>query len=253
MHLVERLREEAMQAARETGNPTLKSVTIGINFTLAELSDGRAGIAYTNPEGGGAGDVEGYLGKPAGEALGLLSSPRGLAASTGLAVANALLNTVGGGGYGDPVLRIVSSMGPGRAVLIGFFKAYVKHLLERGWEVTVHELRPFYSPEGATLLPWWALDSTLPRADLVIVTGSSLANRSLALLEELLRQAPGVKVMVGPSTPRSRVLLGVFHALGYSIVRDPEGCRRLVTLGYDAPVLFRRRCLEKATWAPHGQ
>ncbi len=239
---VESLIREARARSRERGEPRVEEVVVGLHFTLTRLSDGSAGLSYTNPEGGGR--PSRLLGMTAGEAVGFLESPRGLEVSAALSVVNSLLNTGAPGVEGDPLDGLIAGKDGGRAVMVGFFPGYVERLLGSGWEVHVLEMASVrkLGAEGVEVYPWWALDSLLGEADVVIVTGATLANRSLRYIAPLLASSPGARVLVGPSTPASGSLLGLFDALGYTRVVDPDACKRAVIHGLDARELFRTGC-----------
>jgi len=79
-------------------------------------------------------------------------------------------------------------------------------------------------------LPQQAEEYLLPHMDVVAITGSALANKSLPRLLELARGA--WVMLIGPSTPLSALLFdyGV-DALSGSVARDPEELAEIVREG----------------------
>ena len=195
----------------------------------------RLGLAYTfprDPHAHGHGDDPAprpLRGRPARELADFLLSPEPERASVGLAALNSLL---------DPprrledahALEVIVRLGGGRAIaLVGHFP-FVDRLRPLTRVLWVLELNPH---EGD--LPAHEAERVLPAADLVVITASTLVNRTLPVLLALARGKP--VVLLGPSAPLTPVLLdhGVSAVCG-SVVVDPETALRDVSEG----VSFRR-------------
>ncbi|MBQ6465500.1 MAG: DUF364 domain-containing protein [Oscillospiraceae bacterium] len=108
--------------------------------------------------------------------------------------------------------------------LIGHMKGPAG-LREQAKEVCILEREP---KEGD--FPDAACDWILPRCDLVIITGSSLVNKTLPHLLSLCERA--TVILTGPSVPLCPALLdfGIDRVSGL-IVTDREGLRRRVETG----------------------
>ena len=97
-----------------------------------------------------------------------------------------------------------------------------KHMRQQAREVYVLERDP--QPGD---YPDSACEELLPTCDIVLISGSTLINKTLPRLLELSRQA--YTILVGPSVPMLPELLdyGIDRLAGM-VVTDPEGMRRHV-------------------------
>ncbi len=219
-------------------------VVIGLAYTAVLLSDRRAGVAATLLEGTGcrvhprAGEL---AGRPARALAQGLLSPDPLEASLGLAVVNAVLGEDAGPSP-DPVEAMGVKEGDVVGV-VGYIGPLVGSLRKVAREVLVFERNR--SRPGT--LPDWAVETELPRCDVVYITGTAFANKTIGRLLGLCR---GRLAVVGPSTPMRAGLLerGIDYLFG-ARVRDPEAVLRAVSEGGGTKALFHHG-LEKIALGP---
>jgi uncharacterized protein (DUF4213/DUF364 family) len=210
-------------------------VRVGLHWTAVVVQvDGelRCGLASTlsQPhEHGGkpampqAGDLGAYTGRQLAEFV-LAGGPE--ESSVGVAAVNALLprepHTWREGNAEDLLARLGRRK---RTALVGHFP-FVSRLREVLGHLDVIERAP---REGD--LPEAAASEVLPKAEVVAITGMAFVNRSLDDLLGLCSPEATV-IVLGPSTPMSRVLLeSSVHLASGSIVTAIEPVLRAVSQG----------------------
>ncbi len=126
----------------------------------------------------------------------LLKSWKPLEASLGLAALNSLMDPKG---ENVNVHEYILRQAPGRTVTcVGRFPFYPE-IVKTAARSYLLELEPREDE-----LPSFAAEEVIPESDLVIITGTSLINKTMQRLLELSRN--GTAVVLGPSTPMSEVL-----------------------------------------------
>ncbi|GAB4482280.1 MAG: DUF364 domain-containing protein [Anaerolineae bacterium] len=212
----------------------VRDVRIGLHWTavVAETVGGlRCGLCATlrEEESHGVPAVAraGALAELSGRELAALArSERLTERSVGVAAINALVAQPPLPAVEINAEEVILAAGAGRTVaLVGHFP-FVPRLRESVGRLHVLELNP---REGD--LPASAAPQVIPAADVVAITGMTLANHTLENLLALC--APGAMVLVlGPSTPLSSLLFarGV-DLLAGSVVTDIEGVLRAVSQG----------------------
>ncbi len=219
-----------------------RRVVVGLNWTLVEGPDG-VGMAQT-PERGTAGCRSmpgggGLAGRSLRELAGLARSWDPFEVAVGIAACNAHYNrfdlpaadTNGLDAFPDP----------GRTVVVGAFPGIAERL--PGAQVLEKNPEPGQYPADAA--EW-----LLPGAESVIMTASTLVNRSAPRLLGLARKAR--VAVVGPGTPLSDRLFpyGVTVAAGL-VATDPDGLARTVAEG-GGPRDIKRHCRQAAIRRAEG-
>ena len=172
-----------------------------------------------------AGDRGSYAGRKLRDLAQMLLSERPLEASLGLAALNAALPREPERLREQHGLDFLKARVQGRNLtLVGHFPfaRELQALARRCWIVE-------QEPQAGDL-PAAAADRVIPDSEVVVITGSAFANRTL---EGLLALARGKEVVVlGPSSPLSPVLFdyGVF-AIGGTLVEDVDLVVRQVREG----------------------
>ncbi|MGC8477953.1 MAG: Rossmann-like domain-containing protein [Acetobacteraceae bacterium] len=194
-------------------------VVVGLFFTGVMLSDGATGAAATPlralreavccPSSAEAMPLPGKLvGRPAGDLLRHLDSPDPIRRVVGVATMNALAAAAwarrpspevtlepGVDAYDAARIR------PGeRVVVVGAFVPFLKALKAAGqdWTVLEQDQATLKPDERAHFRPADEAAAVLPGADVVLITGTTLLNDTLAGLLGLVR--PGARVVVvGPT------------------------------------------------------
>jgi len=190
-------------------------VRIGLGYTAVGLDDGRCGMAYTfreeAHEGCSAVREAGTLaGRPAAELASWIQRPDAVAAAVGLATLNAVTDPPAEAMITDllPLLEIRPDETVG---MVGYFGPWVEALRGRVRALHIFERRP---RSQADVLPDWAASSLLPKCHVVILSGTTIINRTLDGLLPHCRNAREV-VVSGPSTT---LLPEVFRARGVTLL-----------------------------------
>ncbi len=211
----------------------VSDVRIGLGYLASKLSDGRCGLAYvfrnklshTCSVLKRAGDLDG---SPAEFMARLFLSDDMLEASLGLSVINALSPEPESALTGDLLDHI--DIEPDSTVsMVGFFGPLIPELKKRTGSFYVFdqlaEKAPFVlSPER--------MPDVLPSSDIVIITATSLINKSFEGIVELSKNAKEV-CLLGPSTPLYPDVLkgwGVTVAAGVRVT-DPDRILKVVSQG----------------------
>lgn len=225
----------------------VERVVMGLGYTAVKLNTGNVGLCYTFSYELGLGPCEiwrraGTLaGSRAVELIELAKSWDLSEAVVGVATLNALswIHLEKGGGY--PVkegnfLEYCRIREGDAVAVVGYMRPIVERLRKMGVELYVFERNPLARGEGA--LPDTAVEELIPKANVVIITGTALVNGTIDRLLELSKSAREVGV-VGPSTP---LYPDVFFRRGAKIlggvkVVDSEKTLQIVSEGGGAPSL----------------
>lgn len=212
-------------------------VRIGVHWTAVVVEVGSVrscGLASTLMVGHGHHDRRqpdipqaGQLGTFSGRELAELSLLDQLTqASVGVAALNALLPSHPQAWMEANAEEVIAQHGKGKRVaLVGNFP-FVKRLRSRVGELVVLERDP-----GPLELPANAAPQVIPQAEVIAITGMTLANHTL---EDLLGLAStqAFIIVLGPSTPLSPLLFdyGV-DVISGSVVTDIDPVLRTVSQG----------------------
>jgi uncharacterized protein (DUF4213/DUF364 family) len=183
------------------GEATAQDVRVGLGYTAVRLNNGSCGLAYTFRDEAGEGccvmrEAGSIAGRPARELAGWAKELNAMAVAVGLATLNALVEPPPAAAEAD----IASSLRlrPGDVVgMVGYFGPLVEFVALRAAKLHIFERRP---AEGARVLPDWAAPVLLPQCDVVLLSATTIANRTIDSLLECARHAREV-VLLGPSTP----------------------------------------------------
>ncbi len=196
--------DDLLNALPAAADQPVEAVEVGLYWT-AVRAGGRLGLASTLVDAACcfAEDVAGagrLHQRPARELAGLLRADHPVAASLGLAALNALLPVDETQGVEVNARDLLLERGRGRNVaMIGHFN-FTEQLRAAARQLWVLELHPTPGDLPASDAP-----ELLPEADVIGLTGATLANHTF---EGLARLFPphALVVMLGPSTPLSPVL-----------------------------------------------
>jgi uncharacterized protein (DUF4213/DUF364 family) len=174
----------------------IENILMGLHWISVESRHTGVGHVFRGDQGFELKDAGAILGKNVLEVASLLKSWEPLEASLGLAALNSLMNPEG---ENVNVYDYIRSKSPGKTVTcIGRFPFYPE-ILRTAAKAYLLEMEP---REGE--LPPFAAEEVIPESDLVIITGTTLINKTMQRLLELSRN--GIAVVLGPSTPMSEVL-----------------------------------------------
>lgn len=202
---------------------TAERVLVGLNWTLVVGPEG-VGMAQT-PARGTAGcrslpHPGSYAGQTLSRLAGLWFSENVFEHTIAVAAANAHWNRFDSPDFPGNGLDLVEDHGE-RTVVIGRFPGLAERM--PGIAVVEREPRPGEYPESA-------IDTLLPKAKFVAVTGSTVVNGTLPRILSLCADA--YVLMIGPSTPLAPPLfeLGI-DALSGFVATDVAGLANRVGEG----------------------
>lgn len=182
-------------------------IRIGLAYTGVLLSNGYGGVACTPlyelsccPSL----DFAGFLkGKTADKLLELTLSENPLEAAVGVATANALSHMLWNlkpENFPISNLDVLDLIKPeDRVAMVGYFGPLIPKILKITDKLTVLEKREIEAPQTITL-PSGKAREILPVSDVIILSASTLANRTFDELLSL-RGAAREVILLGPSTP----------------------------------------------------
>jgi uncharacterized protein (DUF4213/DUF364 family) len=193
----------------------VQDVRIGLGYTAVRLNTGACGLAYTFREEAGEGcSVVQRAGSIAGrqvtELAGWAKELNAVTAAVGLATLNALIEAPLGTTEEDiaSALRVKPSDVVG---MVGYFGPLIDFLTKRAAKLHIFERRP--TGDGR-VLPDWAAAALLPECDVVLLSATTIANRTIDSLLEWPRHAREI-ALLGPSTP---MVPDLFAARGVTLL-----------------------------------
>lgn len=206
-----------------------EDVRIGLAYTGVLISGNYGGVACTPLyEFSGCpslGFMETIKGKTADNMLEFALSENPLEAAVGIATVNALsqmLRELEPENFTVSNVDVLDLIKPGdRVAMVGYFGPLVPKILKITEKFTVLEKREIESPETRTLSSEKARE-VLPQSDVIIISASTLANRTFDELLSLRGTAREV-VLLGPSAPLYPALFfarGITALMGTRIL-DP--------------------------------
>ena len=181
-------------------------VRIGLGYTAVLLENSRCGLAYTfrHETGGGCcafREADSLCGRPAIELLAYANSMDVIGSAVALATANALadppMDSISEG------MKLMSIDAEGEAGMVGYFPPLVEPLRKRCRALHIFERMPDH---GQEVLPEEAQAEVLPRCQVVIITATSLLNRTLDAVLGYCKNAKEV-MLLGPTTPYAPKIL----------------------------------------------
>ena len=203
-------------------NREVKDVRAGITWTGVLTDNVGLSLTYSsildNIEEGGE-----LIGKPARELLNYLKTFNLLKLSIGLATLNSLIEIPNELETLNVISYIEEKSFGKKVVFVGHFCGLEK-VKQNAKELIILERNP---KEGDVIDT--AADYIVPEADIVAITGSTFANKSI---EHILNLVRGQAIVFGPSTPLSPVLFdyGV-DIVGGSLVIDSDRVLSAISQG----------------------
>jgi len=199
-------------------NHRVAEVRIGLGYTAVRLDNDRCGLAFTFRQESGGGccalkDAGTLAGRKASELVVQAKSLDVIAAAVGLATINALIEAPSS--VDGDVIDLVAVEKTDTVGMVGYFGPLVSPLQKAAKALHIIERRQ--ELEGS-VLPEQAAGDILPQCQIVILTATSLLNRTL---DGLLDHCSGAHeiVLLGPSTP---LLPEVFAARGVTLLLGVE-------------------------------
>ncbi len=236
-----RLIDDLIAAAAKNSEPA-KDVRVGVSWTAVHGK--YCGLAKTYGLPVSHGNYTHNMGRLIGAATvelaeyaqswNLVEASIGCAAITSMAAPPA----------GSPEVNaqeIVLEKGAGaRVVVVGAFP-FITKLKAVAREVHVLELDPSLQDTSAGILPDSAAEYLIPDCGLLVITGSTMVNKSLERLLALARESRAYTVILGPSTVMSEVLFDYgADMLAGAVVLNPEAV--MMKLSQSGGMLDTRVC-----------
>lgn len=264
--------DETLEEIREILGGDLDSITvervvIGIIFSGVKLSDGSGGLCFTPikeipeavccPSSARAMPYPGrFTGRRAAEFLRDLPHAPPLKKAVGIAILNALSESCWKRRpdyireTGRDILDTVPLPGDGYVVVVGALVPIIRRLKARGKPFGILELDPrtLKPDELRYAVPQDEADAEVSRADMLVITGTTLINNTLEPLLGLARPGASI-VLVGPTAsmlPDAFFRRGV-TMLGGDIVTNPDALLDTIAEGGSGYHFFGRSA-EKATF-----
>ena len=212
---------------------SVSDARVGLGYTAVQLDGGGCGLAYTFRSETGEGccvirEAGTLTGREASDLAEWARSCDPVACAVGLATLNALIAVPASATEADMAtqLQITSNDVIG---MVGYFGPLVESLRRRVKALHVFERHP-NSDSG--VLPETAADDVLPHCEVVILSATTLLNRTADGLLDLCPNAREVAIL-GPTTPFAPEVFvnrGVTLLSGVHVV-NPERVLRVVSEG----------------------
>ena len=223
-------------------------------FALVRTDAGGTGLALADRAGRREPPPAQVIGAPLRDVAALVKSWDSQSAGLGVAALNAWLNSAARvqasgaelvGGDGDAFEYLAPQLIGRKVAVIGHFAGLAK--LAEVADLTVLEREPIGSD-----LPDPAAEYVLPGSDVVFITGTTVANKTLPRLLDL---ASGARVvLVGPTTPFAPEVYGDRVAqIAGAWVGNAEACAQLVRLGGSMRVVKHTLTRFNAVFDPKEQ
>ncbi len=180
----------------------IADIRIGLGYTAVLLDDGRCGLAWTGTGGKKTccslmEDAGFFIGKSAAELIHFYPSNNPLKASVGLATINSLANYEKTGKKEGDILGCLNLKPDDRVGIIGDFKPLVKEMEKITENIFIFEKN---FSDSKYFVAETEISKLLPDCSVVLITATSLVNKTFELLIELIKNVPSC-AMLGPSTP----------------------------------------------------
>lgn len=232
--------EELIRFANKLSNgKKLEDIRIGLGMTAALLDDGSCGLSFTmNTEATAHCHVLDEAGNLAGsnacDITGWAMDINPIRASVGIAVMNALYSAGVPGSTNENAMDAIDIRSGDTLGMVGHFEPVLKKHGNRIGKAYVFDR----IPDAKGVYPDWAEDIYLPRCDVVVITGTTLINKTIDHVLSLCNSAREIVVM-GASTclcPEVFRTHGV-HMIAGTRVSDAKNALRAVSEGGGVPQL----------------
>jgi len=129
--------------------------------------------------------------------------------------------------------ELIFEKGRGKKIAISGAFPFTPELKKIAKELWVFELDQSRIDPAQGIITETAAEEIIPQSEVVIITGSTLINKSAERLLELARQAKAYTVVLGPSTPMSRGWFdyGVHLVAGAEVIKPEAVLNKLSQSG----------------------
>lgn len=210
-----------------------KTIERGIKLHIGAVLGRWCGLAKTYgipvPHGNYTRDMGKLTEKASSEVAQYAKSWNLIEASIGLAAINSMIPPRGKKGVN--ALDVIIEEGKNRKItMVGMFPR-IEEIREVAKELWILEMDQRLIDTSRGILPSTASEFKIPESDLVVITGSTLVNKSMGRLLGLCREA--YTIILGPSTPLSDVLFdyGADMLAGVEVTNPEELLRKISQSG----------------------
>jgi len=221
-----KLLNELLSAAEDNNSPAV-DVRVGVSWTGVVGQYGGVCKTYGTPvaHGNYTRDMGKLDEKDTLELAEYARSWNLVEASIGVAALNSMFEVKGKDGNVWDIIPDVSK--DKKVTCIGnFHRPYLGSIAKKLWII---ESNPALVNPKAGIINEAAIEYTIPKSDVVIVTGSTLINKSMEHILELCRKIDAYTMVIGPSTTMSEVLFdyGVDMLAGVKIIRPSDLVKKI--------------------------
>ncbi|ABW01147.1 DUF364 domain-containing protein [Caldivirga maquilingensis] len=189
---------EALISYAKENNTEVKNAVIGVSWTC--VYSRYCGVSMTYRTGNASVRGFGHLEEMSvGELAEYLRSWNLLEASVGLAAVNSIIEPKGDAEVNGLDLALEYGKGK-KVVMVGRFPGFTR-FKEVAREVVVLELNPFLIDPVNGILPSTAAETVIEDSQVVVITASTIINKSIDRLLELAKRTNAYVILLGPSTP----------------------------------------------------
>jgi uncharacterized protein (DUF4213/DUF364 family) len=197
--IVDKLSTLALQHAE---NQKIEDIRIGLGYTCVLLDNNACGLAYTfrNELGTCCGVMQEageLIGKSAKEMISWAKSPHLLKAAIGIATINAILHSDLHSYESGNIIDEIDVKPKETFGMVGHFKPILTKVRNLTKNIYIFEKQPIQEPD---VYPDSAIEVYLPKCDVVLITATSIINKTIDTLLQYCKKARKIYI-VGPSTP----------------------------------------------------
>lgn len=226
------LLDDLIEAVKENDAP-VKDVRVGISWTGVDAKYCGVAKTYGVPfkHGNYTRDMGRLTEKTSLELVEYARSWNMVEASIGVAALNAMVTPCGKTNVN--AMDLATELGKNKKiVMVGMFPMY-EALREIAKEFYVLEADPSLIDPREGIISEQAAESVIPGSDVMIVTGSTLINKSLERFLRLAREASAYTIVMGPSTPMCDVLFdyGASMLAGVEIAKPVNVLKKISQSG----------------------
>jgi len=188
---------------RETQDKTVEDLRVGLCYTAVLLNDGQLGLAYTFPSRGTSHSCCNSLeagslkGKNAQEIIPYALSDNLSASSVGIATINALVNHKIENAIEGDILKVMDTHKSDTVGMIGFFGPLIDPLKKSVKKVYIFEEKGISTHPD--VYPSEKTTEILPQCDVIIVSATTLINKTIDSLFSLAKNARET-ILLGATT-----------------------------------------------------
>lgn len=227
------LYEKIKEVFREKGqDKIIEDITVGLGYTYVDTGGANLGFAYTfrfdtEPTCSPLREAGTLKGQRAINFIKWIDTFDTLKIAVALATFNSLLSIPEH--YEADITELEEVQRANSIGMIGFFEPVVKKLEEKGKKVTVFEKQKYPQPD---IYPDWSIPYKIKENEVVIITSTSLINKTLPLILSEL-DGGATAVLLGPTSPLFPELFKdtPIKYIAGSIARDKEKVKQIIREG----------------------